>query len=116
MNTKGLEIKPFDAPLLRQRLQSLLRYKPDAITVSLMNSFANAAHEVEAAEICKEMFPGVPISISSQVLPELMEYGSYYTHKTVTDGVAHAEPGRKNLDHRCQQRTPRELFYFEGSC
>lgn len=58
INTKGQVIKPFDAPLLRERLQLLKKHELDAITISLINSFANSAHEVEAMKIAQEMFPG----------------------------------------------------------
>lgn len=87
INTKGQVIKPFDAPLLRERIRSLAKHKPDAITISLVNSFANSTHEEEAMRIAKEIFPEgrfstflrlicihltaesatVPVSISSEV-------------------------------------------------
>ncbi len=39
--TDGEVIRKFNAELFTERLQSLVVQKPDAITVSLMNSFAN---------------------------------------------------------------------------
>jgi 5-oxoprolinase (ATP-hydrolysing) len=41
MATDGTEVRPFDADVFAQRLQTLVVQKPEAITVSLMNSFAN---------------------------------------------------------------------------
>jgi N-methylhydantoinase A/oxoprolinase/acetone carboxylase beta subunit len=41
MATDGTEVRPFDVALFTERLQSLVVQKPEAITVSLMNSFAN---------------------------------------------------------------------------
>ena len=41
--TDGQEIRKFDEAVFTKRLESLVWQKPDAITVSLLNSFANAA-------------------------------------------------------------------------
>ncbi len=41
MAIDGEEIRVFDEKLFRDRLKSIITQKPDAITVSLMNSFAN---------------------------------------------------------------------------
>ncbi|CAK5268563.1 unnamed protein product [Mycena citricolor] len=50
------------------------RQDPEAITVSLMNSFANPKHEDAVLRVLSEVLPDVPVSLSSDVLPELMEY------------------------------------------
>ncbi len=41
---------------------------------SLINSFANNAAEKEVAKIAKEVLPGIPVSLSSDVVPEMQEY------------------------------------------
>jgi len=41
MAIDGEEIRAFDEKLFKDRLRSITVQKPDAITVSLMNSFAN---------------------------------------------------------------------------
>ena len=41
ISTDGKEIYPFDPKAFEERLKRILPYKPDAITVSLLNSFAN---------------------------------------------------------------------------
>ncbi|KAK7033013.1 putative hydantoin utilization protein [Favolaschia claudopus] len=72
--TDGTEVRPFDAEVFKQRLQPLLLQKPEAITVSLINSFANSSHERDVLKVLAHVFPDVPVSLSSDVLPELMEY------------------------------------------
>jgi len=42
--------------------------------VSLINSYANPAHEREIRDLIRELYPGFPITISSDVLPEFREY------------------------------------------
>jgi len=44
--TDGEEIRPFDEEIFTKRLESLVKQKPDAITVSLLNSFANSSQYV----------------------------------------------------------------------
>jgi 5-oxoprolinase (ATP-hydrolysing) len=44
--TDGEEIREFNIELFAERLQSLVIQKPDAITVSLMNSFANTTQYI----------------------------------------------------------------------
>ncbi|KAJ7770468.1 Hydantoinase/oxoprolinase-domain-containing protein [Mycena metata] len=79
----GSEVRPFDDGGFRERIQALKIKGPEAITVSFINSFANNSHELIAAQILKEEFPGIPISLSSSILPEVMEY-----ERTVTTVVS----------------------------
>jgi len=46
----------------------------ESLTVSLINSYANAAHEKEIGAIVERLYPGFPVTISSDVLPEFREY------------------------------------------
>lgn len=60
---------------LRQDLQDLKRQSPQAIAVSLINSFNNRLHEDRIREILIEEFgSGVEIVTSTEVLPEIQEY------------------------------------------
>lgn len=70
----GTEVRPFDEEGFRESIQSLKNKSPEAITVSFINSFANNLHEHAASRILQEEFPDLPISLSSSILPELMEY------------------------------------------
>ncbi|KAJ7227050.1 5-oxoprolinase [Mycena pura] len=72
--TDGTEVRPFDAALFTERLQSLVIQKPEAITVSLINAFANSAHENAVLRVLADVMPDIPVSLSSDVLPEVMEY------------------------------------------
>ncbi|TFK42837.1 Hydantoinase/oxoprolinase-domain-containing protein [Crucibulum laeve] len=74
--SSGEVVRPLDDTLLRSRLQKLksLSPLPESITISLFNSFANPDHEVKAAKLVREEFPNIPISLSSDLLPEIMEY------------------------------------------
>lgn len=68
-------MKPIDAKALRRDLADLKRQKPQAVTISLLNSYRNNSHEKEVAEIvAQELGQDVEIICSSDVLPEAGEY------------------------------------------
>ena len=46
----------------------------EALTISFVNSYINNENEIKAAKIAAEIFTDVPISISSEVIPEMQEY------------------------------------------
>lgn len=59
----------------RESLADLKRQKPEAISVSLLNSFSNNTHENKIREILHDEFgPDVEVVTSTDVLPEIQEY------------------------------------------
>ncbi|MEX0346803.1 MAG: hydantoinase/oxoprolinase family protein [Rhizobiaceae bacterium] len=46
----------------------------EALTVSLMNAYTNGIHEQKIRDIASKVLPGIPISISSEIVPEMYEY------------------------------------------
>ena len=74
IGAKGEIVEALDEEKLRQSLQFLKRRGIDSLTISLINSYTNDAHEQRAGQIAKEELPDIPISLSSQVIPEMQEY------------------------------------------
>ncbi len=74
MGPRGEVIDTLDEADLRAKLTRLARRGVEALTVSLINAYANGAHEVQVRKIAEEVMPGVPVSISSEVIPEMYEY------------------------------------------
>lgn len=70
----GTEIRPFDEEDLRAKLEILKANDIRSVTICLMNSYVNSAHEERAEAIVAEMMPDVSISVSSRTLPEVQEY------------------------------------------
>ena len=70
----GEVVEPLDEERLRQDLHGLRAQGVEALTVCLINSFANAAHEQRIRDIAREEWPEIPISLSSDVAPEMQEY------------------------------------------
>ena len=74
MGADGVEVRPLDEAALRHNLQRLREEQVEAITICLINSYLNDAHERRVAAICAEELPGVPVSLSADILPEMQEY------------------------------------------
>ena len=74
MNAQGEEIRALDEANIRAQLEVLKERKVEAITVCLMNSYLNGAHEQVVAKLAAEILPDVPVSLSSDILPEMQEY------------------------------------------
>ncbi|RAR14033.1 hydantoinase oxoprolinase protein [Stemphylium lycopersici] len=71
----GSVFHELDEEQFRKDLQDLKRQNPEAIAVSLLNSFANNAHEERIKSILSDEFgPQVEIVTSTDVLPEIQEY------------------------------------------
>ncbi|MDX2154997.1 MAG: hydantoinase/oxoprolinase family protein [Hyphomicrobiaceae bacterium] len=56
------------------QVDALLKEGVETIAVCLLNSFANPAHELAVKRIVERKAPGLPLSISYEVLPEIKEY------------------------------------------
>jgi N-methylhydantoinase A len=74
MDADGNTVRTLDERALRQALKPLRDENVEAITICLMNSYVCDAHERHVAKICAEEFPDLPISVSSDILPEMYEY------------------------------------------
>ncbi|MFT5329658.1 MAG: N-methylhydantoinase A [Parasphingorhabdus sp.] len=75
MDAKGQTVRALDEAEMRKRLEKLKASEEvEALTICLMNSYVDGSHEKAVAAICAEVFPDIPISISSDILPEMQEY------------------------------------------
>ena len=75
MDAKGKTVRALDEAEMRKRLEKLKASEEvEALTICLMNSYVDGSHEKAVAAICAEVFPDIPISISSDILPEMQEY------------------------------------------
>ena len=74
ISAEGAEIRPLDDADIREQLGALKANGVEAVTVSLINAYANGAHEARVGQLAAEVMPGVPVSLSHEVLPEMQEY------------------------------------------
>ncbi|HVB78432.1 MAG TPA: hydantoinase/oxoprolinase family protein [Candidatus Binataceae bacterium] len=74
VGARGEVVEPLDEAATRQALRRLKSRRIEALTISLINAYANGMHEQRIRELAGEEIPGVPISLSSEVIPEMLEY------------------------------------------
>lgn len=74
MDADGREVRPIDDAQARAALEQLRSQGVEAVTISLINAYANGAHEKRIGEIAAEIFGDIPVSLSHEVLPEMQEY------------------------------------------
>ncbi len=74
IGARGDIVRALDETTLRPRLRALAAGRIEALTVCLINSFTNDVHERRVRDIAAEELPGIPVSISAEVIPEMQEY------------------------------------------
>ncbi|HEV2093812.1 MAG TPA: hydantoinase/oxoprolinase family protein [Rubrobacter sp.] len=70
----GSVLRELDEEQVRSIAAELLERGIEAAAVSFLHGFRNPAHEQRVAEILAEEAPGVAVSLSSEVSPEIREY------------------------------------------
>jgi N-methylhydantoinase A len=74
IGSMGEIVTELDEADVRVQLTKLKEQGIEALSISLINSYTNAVHEKRIEEIAAEILPGIAVSLSSTVLPELREY------------------------------------------
>ena len=100
IDAEGHEVRPLDEADIRSQLGLLKAQGVEAVTVSLINAYVNGEHEARVGELAEELLPGVPVSLSHLVLPEMQEYERTLT--TVANAAVRTVVGRyvSNLRER----------------
>jgi N-methylhydantoinase A len=74
MNARGEIVRPLDIARATELIEDLCSSGIEALTISLMHAYANPEHERLLREIVAKRFPEIPVSLSSDILPEFREY------------------------------------------
>jgi N-methylhydantoinase A len=74
LNARGDILTPLDEAAATMLIDDLCTSGIEALTISLMHSYASPAHEQRLAEIVRARHPHLPVSLSSDILPEFREY------------------------------------------
>ena len=75
----GAVLTPLRGGSVDRVIDSLGRAAPEALAVCLLHAYANPAHERAVGERVRERFPEVPVSLSSDVVPEYREFERFST-------------------------------------
>src|SRR4051812_2166735 len=70
MDARGNTLVPVDGEQVSSIVKDLVDSGVESLTVSLINSYVDGRHEHEIAAIVEQLYPGFPVTVSSDVLPE----------------------------------------------
>lgn len=105
MDAKGKMVRALDVETLKVDLQKLKnKGQVEALTICFVNVYLNGEHERQARDIAQDIFGDVPVSISSEVVPEMQEYER--TETTVVNSYVRPEVSRyvDNLSRSLKER------------
>ena len=74
MTASGEVLKPLDEDDARAVAARLRELEPEAVAVCLLHAHVHPEHERRLGEILREELPGIPVSLSSEILREQQEY------------------------------------------
>jgi N-methylhydantoinase A len=74
IDAQGAVVTPFADAEVPELVRALQAARVEAIAICLMFSFLNDAHEKRLAAALRSALPGLPIFVSSEVLPEIREF------------------------------------------
>ncbi len=92
LRADGAVLRPLDPAEAREVVRRLVSAGTESIAVCLLHSFENPVHERTLKEIILESAPGVSVSISYEVLPQIREYER--TSTTVANAYVKPLTGR----------------------
>src|SRR5262249_37601893 len=67
-------VRALDEADAERAIDQLLANGVEVLAVCLVNAFANPAHEQAIKAVARRKAPGLPVCVSSEVLPEIKEY------------------------------------------
>ncbi|MGE0418539.1 MAG: hydantoinase/oxoprolinase family protein [Acetobacteraceae bacterium] len=79
LDNAGKVLRPLDESALRALVPLLKRERVESVAIGFLHAFVNPVHEKRAAEILAEELPDVPVSVSSDVSPEMREWERFST-------------------------------------
>lgn len=74
LNAEGGIVRALDVGAATALIDDVCGSGIEALTISLMHSYANPVHEQRLRDIVTRRFPDLPVSLSSEILPEFREY------------------------------------------
>ena len=100
MEATGRVLIPLDRAEVEALAEELAAAEYESVAVGLLHAYANDAHERMVAEVLAEKLPGVMVSLSSQVSPQMREYERFNT----TIANAYIQPLMKSYLGRLKGR------------
>lgn len=70
----GTEYKPLDTNSLKEACEKAIKNKAEGVAICFINSYKNAAHEIEAKTWIEENYKELKVCCSSVLWPQIREY------------------------------------------
>ncbi len=109
IDARGNVVEPLDENAVRERVRELRSAGCESLAIGFLFSFLDSGHERRAAEIAAEEWPGVYMSVSSEVLPQVREYERFST----TAVNAYVGPGTASYLERLERELAEAGFAGE---
>ena len=74
MGPRGETVVPVDEKQVEGIVKNLVESGVESLTVGLINSYISNKHEKQIGDIVERLYPGFPVTLSSDVVPEFREY------------------------------------------
>ena len=74
LDANGAVLTPLDEDGLRREARTLAEAGVQSVAIVFLHAYANPAHERQAATILRREFPGLSVTASHEVAPEIREY------------------------------------------
>ena len=79
VDVSGRVLTPLDEGEVQALASRLRELRTQSIAIGFLHSYANPAHERRARDILRRALPDIPVSLSSDVCPEVREYERFTT-------------------------------------
>jgi len=79
LDNEGTVLLPLDDDAVRDLVPILEREAVQSVAVGFLHAFVNPSHERRARKLLAEALPGIPVSLSSEVSPEMREWERFST-------------------------------------
>ena len=104
----GTTLIPLDEAGLDTVATALREYHVESLAIGFLHAYANPAHERAARDRMEALLPGLPMSLSSDICPEIREYERFsttcanaYIAPLVAGYLDRLEGNLRQLDLRC---------------
>jgi len=74
MDAQGNTVVAVDEAQVESVVRDLVESGVESLTIALVNSYVSGEHERQIGAIVERVYPGFPVTLSSDVLPEFREY------------------------------------------
>ena len=112
VNRDGEVLEAIDLGTVRREVRELVEDGVKALAICFLHAYRNPVHERAARDLVRTEFPGLPVSISSDVHPRIDEYG----RSSTTAANAYVRPLMsayvRKLDRALRERGFRGRFHL----